>query len=139
MLTPGAQKSVTALELVKPAGTSALSVALMVSAFDRQPGKLTCVFDPSLPAAMTVATPAAARLFTRAAVAGSDASHAAADKPPPMLRLTATMFGLVLFFRLSTCCSALSIDEKNAVQRALVGLSWATLMATMPAPRATPS
>ncbi len=56
-----------------------------------------------------------------------------------MLRFTATMFGLVLVFRSSTWSSALSIDEKNAVHRPLFGLSWATLIATMPAPRATPS
>ena len=51
----------------------------------------------------------------------------------PMLRFTDEMFGLGLGLQDQAPAErALSMDEKNAVQREDVGLSWATLIATMP-------
>ena len=100
-------------------------VAPIANAPVAQPGKLIALVDDSLPAATTTATPAAWSCPNSMAVFGLTALQAGSPAPKtdavPMLRFTDEMFGLGPAFRTSTRERALSMDEKNAVQRETSG------------------
>src|SRR5215471_13460770 len=90
---PGATRSTIGAMLEKEDRMSCLSDDATVTAVEMQPGELTWLVEPLLPAAIAAATPAAFRLSI--GVLRLLVSQELANRPPPMLmfaeaRLTPT-------------------------------------------------
>src|SRR4029079_3379583 len=102
MSDPGAKKSVIAALFENSDTRSVLVVELTVTAVEMQPGKVTASVRPSLPAAMTVATPRLRKASTDCFK--STLSQAVIKLPPPRLMFTDAIREPAVSE--ATCCSA---------------------------------